>query len=228
MVAKTWEAGVRGRVGAYPIAWSLGAFRTTNEDDIIFISTGGVTSNEGFFDNIGDTRRQGIEVGLNGQHKRVAWQLNYTYLDATFRDSFRVTSPNHPLADAEGEIPVNSGDRIPSLPEHIFKLGADVTVMPKFTVGSDLLYSSDQVFRGDEGNLLDTVDSYTVVNLRARYDVNRHVSLTAKVDNVFDTEYETFGLLGEPDEVLGAAFTDPRFLGPGAERGAWVGIQARF
>ena len=47
----------------------------------------------------------------------------------------------------------------------------------------------------------------------------------ARIDNVFDTESETFGLLGDPEEVLGPAFTDPRVLGVGAERGAWIGIE---
>jgi hypothetical protein len=44
---------------------------------------------------------------------------------------------------------------------------------------------------------------------------------------VFDQEYETFGLLGEPDEVF-ADFQDPRFVGAGPPRGAWVGARVRW
>jgi hypothetical protein len=48
------------------------------------------------------------------------------------------------------------------------------------------------------------------------------------VTNLFDTEYSTFGLLGEADQVLGDEFDDPRFLGPGAPRAAWVGLTFSF
>lgn len=50
-------------------------------------------------------------------------------------------------------------------------------------------------------------------------------ALFARIENIFDTDYETFGLLGEPAAVLGPAFDDPRFLSPGAERGGWVGVR---
>jgi hypothetical protein len=44
-------------------------------------------------------------------------------------------------------------------------------------------------------------------------------------DNIFDRDYESFGLFGEPDEVLGDAFEDSRFLSPAAPRAAWLGLQ---
>lgn len=37
-----------------------------------------------------------------------------------------------------------------------------------------------------------------------------------------------FGLLGEPDEVLGDDFENPVFLSQGAPRAAWLGIRVRF
>jgi outer membrane receptor protein involved in Fe transport len=75
---------------------------------------------------------------------------------------------------------------------------------------------------------LDPVDGYTVVNLRGEYEINRHLAVFASVENLFDTEYETFGLLGEANEVLGDDFDSPRFLSPGAPRGGWVGLRASF
>ncbi|MEM7251074.1 MAG: TonB-dependent receptor [Pseudomonadota bacterium] len=229
VVAKTVELGLRGaKIMGLPISWSFGLFHTINQDDIIFISTGGVTSNEGFFDNIGDTRRQGVEIGLAGEHERVSWQFDYTFLDATFRDSFDVSSPNHPRANAEGEIRVSKGDRIPGLAQHSLKLGVDYSITPKFRVGAEAVHNSAQYLRGDEANLLGTVDGYTVFNLRAQYDIHKNITLLAKIDNVFDAEYETFGLLGEPDEVLGDDFENPIFLGPGAPFGGWLGVRAKF
>ncbi|MFI0374585.1 MAG: TonB-dependent receptor, partial [Candidatus Thiodiazotropha sp.] len=93
VVAKTWEAGVRGsRAG---LAWHVGLFQTVNEDDILFISAGALT-NEGFFDNVGETRRQGIELSLNGSlaDNRLDWFLSYT-LKATFEDNLTIANPNN-------------------------------------------------------------------------------------------------------------------------------------
>ena len=58
VVAKTFEAGVRGTWSSG--RWHTGLFRTTSEDDILFISAGALT-NQGFFDNVGETRRDGFE-----------------------------------------------------------------------------------------------------------------------------------------------------------------------
>ncbi|MGH8172163.1 MAG: TonB-dependent receptor, partial [Rhodanobacteraceae bacterium] len=101
VVAQSWEAGLRGTFGdaaSDRVEWHAGLFRTTNVDDILFQVTGGASSNEGFFANVGDTRRQGFEGSLSGLafDKRLHWFANYTYLDATYLSSFTETSANHP------------------------------------------------------------------------------------------------------------------------------------
>lgn len=226
VVAKTFELGARGRAAG--VNWQFSAFSTINKNDILFISSGALTS-EGFFDNIGDTRRRGIELSVNGNTgaNTLEWFASYAFLDATFQDSFEAPSANHPEA-VDGEISVQSGDRIPSIPRHVFKAGADYKINPSISLGGEIIYNSEQYLRGDESNQLDTVGGYAVVNLRGRYKINNHFSVFAKVDNVFDKEYESFGTLGEPDEVLGPSFDDERFLGPGAPRSAWIGIRASF
>lgn len=226
VVAKTFEVGASGRSAG--IDWQVSAFTTTNRDDIIFISSGALTS-EGYFDNIGDTRRRGIELGLSGSGlgDRLAWFANYAYLEATFRSTFKAPSENHPEA-VDGEITVKKGDTIPGIPEHLLKLGGDYRLTPSLTIGGELVYNAEQYLRGDESNQLDRIDDFTVVNLHGRYRLNDTFSIIAKVDNLFDTEYESFGALGEPEEVLGDDFEDPRFLGPGAPRGVWIGMEARF
>ncbi|RME36018.1 MAG: TonB-dependent receptor, partial [Gammaproteobacteria bacterium] len=231
VVAESWEAGLRGQW--QEIDWHLGGFWTTNKDDIIFQSTGGTTGNIGFFDNIGDTLRRGIELGLAGtSFDHLAWFLNYSFVDATFDDPFLSNSPNHPLADANGNIQVQGGDRIPGIPQHTLKIGGDYAFSDALSIGGDLNYNSDQYLRGDEANLLDTIDGYVVVNVHASYRFNEHVTILGRINNLFDTDYESFGLLGEPGEVFngsGPGFTpamsDPRFLGPGAPIGGWLGIK---
>ena len=74
----------------------------------------------------------------------------------------------------------------------------------------------------------DDVHPGVLLQASVGYALARHVALTARVTNLFDVEYSTFGLLGEADEVLGDDYADPRFLSPGAPRAAWVGLQFSF
>jgi len=225
VVAHTFEGGVRGERDGF--RWHAGVFRTTNDDDILFISAGALT-NEGFFDNVGETRRDGIEANLTGMAgERLTWSLDYTLLDATFREDFTVMSPNHPEAVA-GEIEVEEGDRLPLIPEQLLKAGVRFALTDALTFGADVLASSGSFFRGDEGNLLDELDGYSVINLRAEYRIGERASVFASIDNLLDEEYETFGLFGEADDVLGDDFDEPYFVGPGAPRAAWIGVRVAF
>jgi outer membrane receptor protein involved in Fe transport len=225
VVAKTFEGGVRGTWDGG--RWHAGVFSTTNDDDIIFISAGALTS-EGFFDNVGETQRQGFEANLAGTAgERLTWSFDYTYLDATFGEDFAVMSPNHPEA-ADGEIEVEDGDRLPLIPEHLLKASLRFAITGSFTLGADVLASSGSFFRGDEGNLLDELDGYSILNLRAEYRFGERASMFASIDNLLDEEYETFGLFGEADEVLGDDFDEPFFVGPGAPLAAWIGVRVAF
>ncbi len=233
VVAKNWEAGLRGTFDAGIFGttrWKAGLFRTTDDDDIIFQATGGAQSNEGYFANVGQTRRQGVEASISGKAfgNRLDWFANYTYLDATFRTPFEEISANHPYADPDtGLLQVQKGDRLPGLPRNAFKLGADYALTPKLTIGGDLMANSSQYYRGDEANLLQPLGGFAIVNLRAVYRVIPHVSVFARVQNVFDRRYSDFGVIGNASGVL-PQFTDSRLVSPGAPRGEWVGVSVDF
>ena len=132
VIARSVEWGLRGNQGTSggsKVRWHAGLFRTVNANDIIFQTTGGAQSNEGFFANVGDTRRQGVEASIDSSalDGQLSWYANYTLLDATYRTAFRETSVNNPNADPEtGLIQVRNGSRIPGLPRSTFKLGADM------------------------------------------------------------------------------------------------------
>lgn len=53
-----------------------------------------------------------------------------------------------------------------------------------------------------------------------------HVLAGSRIPGV--PQHNLIGVLGEADEVLGDDFDDPRFLGPGAPRAAWLGITLSF
>ncbi len=65
VVARTVEAGLRGQfhaTAATQVQWNAGVFRTDSSDDIFFLPS--TIPGRDFFQNIGATRRQGVEAGL--------------------------------------------------------------------------------------------------------------------------------------------------------------------
>lgn len=95
------------------------------------------------------------------------------------------------------------------------------------SIGADVVVRSGIYYRGDEANLLDKTDGYTILNLRGEYLIGDQVTIFARINNVFDEDYETFGLLGEPEEVF-PEFDNPRFLGAGPPLGAWLGVRVKL
>jgi outer membrane receptor protein involved in Fe transport len=235
VVTSSAEAGMRGST-AGGLSWNAGVFYALSKDDILFQTTGGPTANVGFFDNVSDTLRAGIELGLSGDAERLHWSLDYSYIEATFEDDFVVSSPHHPVFGSNpgaaqivgaDKLLVSSGANIPGIPRHQLNAGLDFELNDRFLVGADLEYRSGVHLRGDEVNLLEKTDDYAIFNVRAEFRFSDWLSVFARVENVFDEDYETFGLLGEPDEVI-AGFEDPRFLGAGPPLGAWVGVRIQL
>ncbi|MBE0439674.1 MAG: TonB-dependent receptor [Gammaproteobacteria bacterium] len=224
VVAKTVEAGLRGQQASFN--WNAGVYYTELKDDLFFFpedeeATGNPDPrfSLGNFANIDKTARAGFELGLNGQQDKLQWFANYGYVRATFEDSFSYSR--------EGDtFTVSKGDRLPSTPEHNVKIGTDYAFTSKFSLGATASYHSSQYLRGDEANEDDKLGGYTVVNLHSRYKVNKNVEFFAKVDNLFDKEYASFGLYGEPDEAPGLDnLDDERFVGAGAPRAGWIGVK---
>jgi outer membrane cobalamin receptor len=117
------------------------------------------------------------------------------------------------------------------LPQHNLKMAADWNLLPQVSVGGDIQYRSSQYFRGDEANENEQLAGYALVNVRASYAPTAAIEIYGRVVNVFDREYETFGVYGESDEVLDEAypgFEEDSFVGPGAPRTFKAGIKIGF
>ncbi len=231
VVAKTWEAGFRGSfnelIGKGNFNWNAGFFHTTSHDDIIF-NRGGDSISEGYFSNVGQTRRYGVETGFNADIPHVfsdidEWHFsaNYTYLNARFLDSFTIQNP----LDNDEAAMVERGDRIPGLAENMFKASLGVDFWQRWSLSIDAQYSGDQFFRGDEANLTDRLGGYWIFNARTELKINEHLAFFGRIDNIFDRDYKTFGVYGEADEVLGEEFDNGRFVSPGMPRAGWLGIR---
>jgi iron complex outermembrane recepter protein len=220
VVARTYEIGARGKLPwGGGLEWRVGAFRTDLEDDILFtvVRTGG----GGFFQNVGQTRRQGVEAGVSGGWKRLRYFASYAYVDATYEIDETLASVTEP----DG-VRVRPGDRIPGIPAHNLKLGAEVAVFENLWVGANVVATSGSVLRGDDGNRRAMTDAYAVVNLHVRYRPIKHLELWARVDNVTNTEYETAGALNW--NALASPIAVERFVAPGPPVSGWAGLRILF
>jgi len=238
VVSKTFETGARGKVGGVA-TWSAALYRTDLDNDIQFIASGSGATNAGYFQNVGRTRRQGIELATDVRLGEWTLVARYSYLDATFRSSFAAASPNNSSADASGAIVVQPGDRIPAVPRNSLKLRAEYTPVARFTLGVDGVYASSQYALGDENNedRNGRLPSYVVFNLDARYDLAPAWQVFANVSNLFDRRYQTVALLGAnaftgPGNTFGPsqgiAPAAEQFRASAAPRGAWIGVRYAF
>ena len=86
------------------------------------------------------------------------------------------------------------------------------------------------IFRGDEANVDDQrVPGFALFNLRGQWQFTPRWTALAGLSNVFDTDYASFGVYGEADEVLGEDYEDARrFIGPGAPRQYSLGVRLAF
>ncbi|WP_333978100.1 TonB-dependent receptor [Burkholderia cepacia] len=230
VISKTFEAGMRGRIGA-ATTWSAAAYRTTLTDDIQFISS--PASAQGYFRNVGDTRRQGIELAGRTRFGPLGVGLSYSYVDATYRSSWTEHSPANSAADANGNVAVKPGDHIPGIPAHTVKLRLDYAATPRWDIGANVTWRSGVYARGDENNqdVNGRISGYVLVDLDMRYRITKRFEVFASVTNLFNKRYASFGVLGQnffngPNHTFdGANPVNEQFVGPGAPRGAWVGVR---
>lgn len=209
------------------IELTLNIYRSKSQDDIIFQQAGSVAS-RGYFINIDATRRKGIEFSINSFWKQLHYRFNYNYLDATFESSFISFSPFNPLG---ANRQVEAGDTIPGQPKHHIKFYLDYALTNQASLGAEIISASSQYYRGDEANENDTLDSYVVTNVYVDYQFNHTFSAQLRINNLFDTEYETFGTYGEADEVLEDIYSDvesPLFVGPAQPRMVSLNVKAKF
>jgi outer membrane receptor protein involved in Fe transport len=222
VVAKTYDFGVKGNLAAN-VKWNASVYQAVNHNDLQFIHAGSNPS-MGYFDNVGKTKRQGLDLGLSANIDKLTLTGSYGYVRATYDDSFTLTSESNssgepdapPPSDVTRVIQVNKGNYLAGIPKHQFKLRAQYEVIPSWTVGANLVAFSSRYMHGNENNkhqanslVCDgSIDGdeipcgkgktagYTIVNLDTQYNVGGGWKVFAKAINIFDKDYETTGRLG--------------------------------
>ncbi|WP_235272670.1 TonB-dependent receptor domain-containing protein [Methylotenera versatilis] len=219
--AQTVEAGARGKFGDF-LEWNVSAYRTEVKDDINLVS---VTSELSFFQDVGNTRRQGIEFGLAGEYGKSDFRINYSLTEATYQSYFKTVSPNNSsrglvLGPDYNMIQVKPGNVMPGVPFNNINFNWGYKFTPKFKANLNVVAHSGSFLRGNENNAhtpspgrvvtfqqgyqfktpdnnySGTAPGYAVLNMNARYDLGRGWATTVLVNNVLDKKYYTAGRLG--------------------------------
>lgn len=132
--------------------------------------------------NGGKALVQGLELLANtstvlANGLLVPMGITYTYTDGKFKTSFDD-------GDVWGEV--NKGDKLPSLSDHQLQLRSGLS-KEKWGLDVNLNYFSDTCSTAACGNN-EEIDAYTVIDIAARYQLNRATKLYANVDNLLNSE----------------------------------------
>ena len=246
VVAKTYEGGLRGKL-TESLKWNASIYRTMNHDDIHFINSSTNSGALGYFDNIGRTKRQGYDLGLAGTIDKFFFRAGYSFISAKYDSDIQLLNEVNSASD-DDVVNVRKGNYLAGIPKHQFKLRAQYEILPKWLIGTNVVYFSDQFVHGNENNAHQAntenctedgnrscpgkLSGYTVVNLDTQYDAGQGWKLFAKAINIFDKEYYSGGRLAEtyfsPTGTWGADDRGVTGVVPGAPRAAWVGLRYEF
>jgi Fe(3+) dicitrate transport protein len=143
-----------------------------------------------------------LERGL-----RLPLRASYTYSKAEFRNAF---------ASGFGEWgSVETGDRLPYLPEHQLQIGAGLAGA-RWRADLTASYVGEMRVVAGRGSptAAERVDDHWVIDLAAGFDLNERVSLFARIENLLDDNY--------------LAARRPAGSRPGRPQTALVGVNVAF
>jgi outer membrane receptor protein involved in Fe transport len=232
VVSHTVEAGLRSRVHPFAgatLSADFAFYHASLSDDILFVNSPII--GRGFFENVGNTLRQGVDFNFRLEAGRLHAFLGFAYIEATFQTGFIAASPSNPQANAAGNILARPGDRLPGIPANQLKIGADYRVTDAWTVGGTGIYASGRFLVGDEANLTPPIPSYFVLNLYTNYQLTKHLQLFGQVENAFNATYYTFGTFSPTSAVpilQAPGATNPRSYSLAAPIAGFVGLRVTF
>lgn len=133
----------------------------------------------GTYDNIARASADGWEFGVALQPvDGFDVKMNYTQLDA-FNDI--------------------SGNRLARRAEDSFNLVADYRMTNGVGLGATLVVVGDSF---DNASNTRRLDGYIVADIRASYGVTDNLEIFGRIENLFDEEYETVFLYGQPGRAV--------------------------
>lgn len=162
-----YEIGTKWDLLDERLSLAAALFRTEKENARVQVNT---TT----YENVGETRVQGIELSASGKITD-KWQVfaGYTYMEARQIDG-------GPLGKA------NDGNQLPNTPNNSASLWTTYSITPKLTVGGGAFYVDDVY-----GSVANTtmVDSYVRYDAMAAYKLTKNVDLQLNVQNLTNEVY---------------------------------------
>ncbi|MDH0565592.1 TonB-dependent receptor [Acinetobacter courvalinii] len=169
--ARTIELGTKWDLFNQRANVTAAIFRTEKTDSR-------VTDSNGDTRNIGNSKVDGFELGLNGKITE-KWDIaaGYSYLDS------ELTKGNQNAAGLLAE-----GKQLPFVAKNSATLWSTYKVIPKLTLGAGVQYQ-DKVFANTTAPKF--LPTYTIYNAMAKYDVDKNVNVQLNVNNIGDKRYFT-------------------------------------
>ena len=194
------EIGAKAQIDGALLTAAL--FQTRTEDEIV---SAGSTNGRATFRNAGRTRRNGLELGWSGALTR-NWraQAAYTYLDATYRDSFSA---------------IPAGNRIPGIARQAVFASLDWRLPQGWRTGIEARYLS-KLYVNDSNS--SAAPEYFTVAAHAGYllQLDRWTLNTfARIDNLFDRWYAGSAIINE---------ANGRYFEPAPGRNWSAGLSAAY
>jgi vitamin B12 transporter len=184
-----WDIGIRQELCQHRVAVGLTYFHNDLSNVIGF---------NGLFQtlNLGAARTQGLEVELHAQPiADLIFTASYTYLDAEKTSS--------------ADIAQLQGARLPRRPRNELYVSASYLWWKKLRTTAEAKFVNAREELNFGGPNFD-IEDYSFVNIAAEYEINSHMSIFGRIDNLTNEHYsEVFGF-------------------PALGRAAFGGVKVRF
>lgn len=204
--SKGWEAGIEqsflgdsAKIGA-----TYFRNRFTDQIDVSYVfdpASGSFLQQS--FNEAGKTRQQGVEVYATARYSDFRLDVAYTYLKAPQTiDALADPAPT----DGSFQFPVPVRTQAARRPKNVGSV--NLTYAPKslpLTATATVRYNgrqTDYAFNSDFSRLLVRLKAYTLVNLNLAYDLNSHIQLFGRVENLLDKNYQEIFTFETPGRAV--------------------------
>ncbi len=201
---------------------NLAAFYIQTEDELAVLqNSGGRTVSQ----NVGETNRRGLELGMDADWGGFTGRLAYTYIRAVVGQAYAtcIAAPCNPLANPGGPLPpnyktVSAGSYLPAVPMNALYAGLTWSHAPLGFSATLETLGRARIYVDDRNS--DAAPAYWVANLRAGFTQETphwHFSEFARVDNLANRHYIGSVIVNE---------TNSRFFEPAPGRTAFIMFNA--
>lgn len=212
--SRNLEVGAKWRITP-TLEFDTAAFRADTADELSVATN---QNGRSTYQNVGQTRRQGIELSLTGDLGD-AWRLNagFTHLQARFRGGF-LTCTGTPCTLAN--TPVAPGSRMPGVPDNYGSM--------RFEHGHATGWREGLTLSGVGSVTVNDINTdraagYGLIGADVSYDFalggSSHLLLSARADNLANRRYAGSVIVNDGNG---------RYFEPGADRSYMLGARLTF